>query len=869
MNTVHHDRKDASAEALARANLVYCETCGEVVCNSNAGRGGHARKGCGTFVSRNSRIKAVNIRLTTGFGPAHDGPTPMAHRAEARGATTTLEDISDDDFFGSRPPCVRYLRRWGWQDWVNTCMSSSLRGYGSDSVEGRIRRQAAFLQIVRQRLRKGVGKPGEHWTSDSGVPRERIEALVEVGALSRATQQLCQSSKLMQVDNACLERLRELHPHSPPLETPTSFETHSIAGVSEDEVAKAIRRKLSRGAAPGLDGWTRELLLPIVHDKEGLCELTRMLSDILNGITSEQTIARLLGCPLFPLAKDEVGGVRPIAIESTLMKVLSHVALARVSEDTWAKAFPHLQFGAGPKANLETAIHTVRERIERGQHAILVDCKNAFNTISRETIMEQLKKNPGFWPLYRLASWSLRPTPLSVLQEGKCVAKILSASGVRQGSVLGPLLFCLAIQPTLQRISSTCPNVQVAAYLDDITITSDNASDANTAFHALEQELSKIGLSVNRRKTVALVPSDTITPTDIQSTQSVTRLLGAAIWLKHSGPQEVADFVVNQMKRHDVFFERIAGSGLSAMTHLTLLQTCGIGRPTFLIRTHSCEHALDAAHHFDARLEKALTQLIGNDAQLSDIASLPCKLGGLGLRATLDIADIAYMSRERGTQRVATEELDQVKWRGVSSTLSARDQQIFKSFAQCNLRGVHVSDDALRMHLRERMFLPIALPGSTCCCSAPLDAQHVHTCPSLGAARIRRHDGIKKLLAKYAARSYVVREEPSRLISGSRARPDLLIALPDGDMHVDVSCTYMGLNVNGPLDQRAKEKQQKYASLPLFLPFVVGSTGELHQMAEAVLARLLPARAERDAARAELLGALIEGNYWLLRAAMS
>ena len=350
----------------------------------------------------------------------------------------------------------------------------------------------------------------------------------------------------------------------------------------------------------------------------------------------------------------------------------------------------------------------------------------------------------------------------------------------------------------------------------------------------------------------------------------VTKLLGAALWM-NSVEQDRSSFVLQRMQKHDLFFSRIIHSGISLSTQLTLLQQCGIGRPTFLLRTHAWADAVEGAAWFDKRLEEALRSVAGEDAQLTDIASLPVRYGGLGLRSAAELAEIAAMSRDKGEQKRHTEELDLAKVASVRATMSDRDRQLIESFARANPRGVQVGNDALRLYLRERLFLPIVPGGTLCTCGQPLDAAHVHSCPSLGAARIRRHDSIKALVAKYAARSFTTRVEPSRLLSSSRARPDIQIGAPEGLVHVDVSCTYAGLQRSpDPLSARAAEKTAKYAEhVEGFVPFVIASTGELHAEASRLMARLVPRSWEREAARLEILAALIMGNYGLLRDALS
>ena len=877
-NTVHMGRGgEAGEEALASARLEICGDCGEAMSASNAGRNAHRTKGCGTFQSRNTRIQAANARFsaTPGVGEGRDEEAPERpnHTTGCNRRTGSLpcEPVCDAEYFGTRPPTTRFLKRWGWSQYVSSVLTYSLRGYSADSTEGRVRRQFAFVSLIRQRFKKG-SVDTDAAPSGGFDPATRVEALVEMGALGKAARTLASNSGPQTIDDEVLNTLRRLHPTAEEVAIPQSFEMHQIPGISEDEVARTVRRKLSRGAAPAMDGWTRELLVPLIEDQEALPEFTAMIGDLANGVTSAEVISRLMAAPLIPLGKPD-GGTRPIAVESVIVKLISHIALDRITATTWEKAFPgSMQFGIGPSANVEAAIRRVRSLVSHAPNGVLVDCTNAYNTLSREAIVDRLAKNPGLSPLYRLAAWSLRHTPLIVIDKGKAALHLRSETGVRQGSVLGPLLFCLAIHPILQKIAATT-DVDLVAYLDDITIISRSGSPraASLAFTALERELAILGLRVNRTKTMELGETEVEGINKWEGRGAVIKLLGAALWLGENMPIEpITAMVSKSMRKHEPFFTRLREGDLRKSTQLNLLQACAAGRATFLIRVHPAETTFEAAAYFDKEQEKCLRAIVGDDAQLSDIASLPTKMGGLGLRCVAELAEIAYNSEGKGAQHIGTADLDDIKERGVRATMSYQDCQIFKSFAAAGMGPTRASNDAVQLYVRERLFLPIASDGAKCTCGQKLTSHHVHSCPSLGAARIRRHDLIKKLLVNYAARSYVVREEPSRILASSRARPDLQIALPEGALNVDVSCTYAGLRTTStPLEARAREKIGKYAeSFSPFTPFCVASTGELGKSAVELLARILPRPWERSVARGELKDALMEGNWGLLRAAL-
>jgi hypothetical protein len=91
---------------------------------------------------------------------------------------------------------------------------------------------------------------------------------------------------------------------------------------------------------------------------------------------------------------------------------------------------------------------------------------------------------------------------------------IWSETGVQQGDPLGPLLFCAAIHPILEKINREC-NLDINAwYMDDGNLLG-SPEKLFKAWEILSTELPKIGLHLNPSK------SEWITSSDIKGPEGV------------------------------------------------------------------------------------------------------------------------------------------------------------------------------------------------------------------------------------------------------------------------------------------------------------------------------------------------------------
>ena len=121
-----------------------------------------------------------------------------------------------------------------------------------------------------------------------------------------------------------------------------------------------------------------------------------------------------------------------------------------------------------------------------------LDFSNAFNTIDREAILREVRNH-----MPSLAAF----VDFCYARPSKLVfgATISSESGVQQGDPLGPLLFCLALQPLLQELASSRATVGlqlVFSYLDDLCLAGD-ALCVGRALNTLMARCADIGLKLS------------------------------------------------------------------------------------------------------------------------------------------------------------------------------------------------------------------------------------------------------------------------------------------------------------------------------------------------------------------------------------
>ncbi len=301
------------------------------------------------------------------------------------------------------------------------------------------------------------------------------------------------------------------------LDDSPAFPSAELDAVLTDAFLLSALRGMPRATTPGPFSPTTALLQELArlgqseHDLADLpgrlCAFARQytlgkLPRLAHELLSEST---LLGIP----KSDK--GVRPIAMGDTWGKWGARCAVVAFRHRI-RDMFPTFQLGVQIEGGIEAAVllHRLSLELRPEDVTLLLDMKNAFNSVSREAVLRAVRKRaPHLLDLvtrtlaHRSRLWlhqSCRP------DGGPDKASIWSTQGVRQGDAISPMIFSLVMEDALDDIRAALGEREAAsalimAYLDDVSI--------RAPYHVICRVLAvakdvfaKYGLTLNPTKCV-------------------------------------------------------------------------------------------------------------------------------------------------------------------------------------------------------------------------------------------------------------------------------------------------------------------------------------------------------------------------------
>ena len=310
------------------------------------------------------------------------------------------------------------------------------------------------------------------------------------------------------------ELLNRPAPENPPVipEAEMDLDINSDAPTKE-EIVKAIKR-LKNGKAAGPDGIPAEAL------KADVETTAEMLLPLFRKIWDEEEIPKdWKDGHIIKLPKkgdlSNCENYRGITLLSIPGKIFNRILLERM-KDSVDEILRDNQAGFRSNRSCTDQIATLRIIVEQSLewnsslYINFVDYRKAFDSIHRDTLW-QLLRNYGIpEKVTRLIKKSYEDMTCQVVHQGKLTRKFEVKTGVRQGCLLSPFLFLLAIDWVMKQTTEGARNgiqwtlwsqLDDLDFADDLALLAHSQEQIQEKTSRLRTASMKVGLEIHPRKT--------------------------------------------------------------------------------------------------------------------------------------------------------------------------------------------------------------------------------------------------------------------------------------------------------------------------------------------------------------------------------
>ena len=741
-----------------------------------------------------------------------------------RSITSAPADINNwKHLLSFGPDILSKPKRGGKRRNISTIINTRLREWNSPEQ-----------RVEEQEPERHPHRP-QHRQKDSQLQylASAVASKLEDGNYKAAIRLICSEDKPAKENAVTLSALKMKHPAAPndrrPQCHPSSSTRFEPLQITVADIKTAVRT-FPPGSTGGPDGISPQHLkdMLIAEGDTGPLhvELCSFVNVLLNGETPDEVNQVIYGGRLIALEKKD-GGVRPITVGYTWRRLAAKCANSYVIDKIASYLVP-LQLGVGIPGGCEAAVHATRrytDRLQKDHVVVKLDFANAFNSVRRDALLEAVAREIP--ELYRFAYATYSGN--ASLTFGKFF--VTSEEGIQQGDPLGPLEFCIVIQPLLQSLKSSLR----IGFLDDLTLGG-HVDTVAADIAKLAEECRRLGLELNPTKCeiVGLSQSDADNVNEFNSFRIVQledlTLLGSPV---QSG--RAVDAAL-EVKCADLNRAVSRLSLLYAHDALVILRnSLSVPKLLYTLRTAKCS-GRPALRQFDEILRDGLSAIL--NISLTDDqwiqASLPVRSGGMGIRSATMLAPSAFLASAAGTSDlqdsiismmgaatsdpafqssldawtllsnsvapVGTEAAKQRSWDAgcISAALSSLTTNASDAVSQARLLaaqsahsgdwlmappitavGLRLSDEAIRVAAGLRLGTNLCEPHP-CPCGAMVDARGLHglSCRR-SAGRHQRHNFLNDIIWRALGRAKIqATKEPLGLSRTDGKRPDGVTLIP-------------------------------------------------------------------------------------------
>ena len=293
------------------------------------------------------------------------------------------------------------------------------------------------------------------------------------------------TSGIHSIDDEVITNLEQKHPEPGTVNESALLDKSTIdppepvifESIDAEEIQKSAKNINGSGGPTNIDAeiW-QHLLCSKFHDKQSK-RLAQSIADLTKILCTEKVdhspLQEFLAGRLIPLKKTP-NGIRPIGVGEALRRIVAKT-VTRVLRNDIQFAVGTLQTCSGIEAGIEAAVHAMREIYEEEdtEAMLLVDAKNAFNSLNREVALNNIAVIcPTF---HRFLNNSYQcPSKLFIVgsqETSKDLKYIYSKEGATQGDPAAMAMYALGTRPLMDLLENKAQleinNTTQVFYADD------------------------------------------------------------------------------------------------------------------------------------------------------------------------------------------------------------------------------------------------------------------------------------------------------------------------------------------------------------------------------------------------------------------
>ena len=291
-----------------------------------------------------------------------------------------------------------------------------------------------------------------------------------------------------------------------------------VIKITKDDI-KYANENVIRNKAVSWD------LIPGISLKNSIKpEYYDIIKDILNrylipGVIPEEITTSRLFC-LNKKANEpgDVNNLRPIAISSTIIKMIESAILTRLLKEINTKKLinkKQIGFikGCGTELNLlrlRQRVHDIKKvKTKYTKYLLFIDLKNAYDKVVHKRLFLKLSQMGINEELIGSIKLLYSKAKLKISYNSECINV---NNGVLQGSLISPMLFDLYINDLINELDKN--SFEVLAYADDLCVLCDGRNQLNNVINIIDKWSKLNGIKVNKNKSGIMILKNDIKEKD-------------------------------------------------------------------------------------------------------------------------------------------------------------------------------------------------------------------------------------------------------------------------------------------------------------------------------------------------------------------